>query len=171
MAHSEHTWKRLGDGSLITEDAEVGLGHIVPIEVYTLVYVSLLIMTGITVWVAQYDFGGSGMLNLIIAMAIATVKAGVVTLFFMHLTWESKITWGIVIYPLFIFGLILGSILSDMIVKEQPQPSFPHSAAEVLKSKAAGALQLQLRREAGDYPPPDLHGEKTPPHGPPPAHH
>ena len=37
----------------------------------------------------QIDFGG-GMTNVIIAMMIASIKASLVALFFMHLRWEGR---------------------------------------------------------------------------------
>jgi caa(3)-type oxidase subunit IV len=121
MAASGHgsEWVRLGDGSLITEDAKVGLGHMVSVETYTMTLLTLLALTFITVFAATIDFGA---LSLTVALLIATVKAGIVTLIFMHLNFESKIIWGIVIYPLFIFALLLAGTLGDYSVKDKPSP-------------------------------------------------
>ena len=119
MAKHDKEWQRLGDGKLITEDAMVGLGHIVSIDVYRGVFISLIALTFITVWAAFQDFG---VFNLFVAFGIASVKAGVVTLLFMHLNYENKIIWGIVIYPIFIFLLILAGTLGDASVKVQPIP-------------------------------------------------
>jgi xanthine/uracil/vitamin C permease (AzgA family) len=55
-------------------------------------------------------------------MGIASVKAGIVTLIFMHLNYESKIIWGIVIYPIFIFILLVAGTLGDNSLKKQPVP-------------------------------------------------
>ncbi len=120
MAAHGKEWKRLGDGSLLTEDAQTGLGHIVSIEVYRGVFYSLIALTAITIWAATLHFGP---FNLFIALGIATVKAGVVTLMFMHLNYESKIIWGIVIYPIFIFLLIVAGTLGDASLKQQPVPT------------------------------------------------
>ena len=89
-SHSHSGWKRLGDGSLLTEDADTGLGHIVSVSTYTWVYFSLLVLTGVTLWAAYQDFG---IFNIMIALLIASVKAGVVTLIFMHLNYDSTIIW------------------------------------------------------------------------------
>lgn len=122
--HAGH-WPRLGDGSVPAEDMDEGLGHIVSIPVYNRVYLTLVGLTVLTVTTAAVDFGP---LSLIVALGIATFKAGIVTLFFMHLNYENKIFWGIVIYPLFIFLLILLGTLGDEQVKEYPGPMFakPH---------------------------------------------
>lgn len=116
---SHHYWEQMGDGKLRTEDADIGLGHILQFSTYFYVYFSLIMLTGITLWAAYQDFG---VFNLFVAMGIATVKAGVVTLIFMHLNYESKIIWGIVIYPLFIFVLIICGTLGDSAVKFRAVP-------------------------------------------------
>ena len=69
--------------------------HIVPFKTYFLVLISLLVLTVITVGVAQIDFGA---LNAFFAMLIATIKAGLVLLYFMHLKYDDKI-----------YGLIFGT--------------------------------------------------------------
>lgn len=62
--------------------------HIIPFEVYIKVLSALLVLTVITVAVAQVNFGAW---NAVIAMGIATVKAALVLLYFMHLKYDDKI--------------------------------------------------------------------------------
>ena len=62
--------------------------HIVPFSLYTKVLSTLLVLTVLTVLVAQMDFG---VFNVLIAMGIATVKAVLVLLFFMHLKYDNKL--------------------------------------------------------------------------------
>lgn len=119
MASHGKEWKRLGDGSLPTEDQQKGLGHIVSIQTYKAVLYSLLMLTFITLWAAMHEFG---VLNLPIALLIASVKATLVGMFFMHLNFESKILWAIAIYPFFILGLMILGTLGDTSVKERPVP-------------------------------------------------
>ena len=52
------------------------------------VLVALLFLTFVTVAVAQFDFGSA---NMLIAMAIAAVKASLVIAFFMHVKWDTAI--------------------------------------------------------------------------------
>ncbi len=47
---------------------------------------TLLVLTAATVWVTYVDLGRSG--NLMVAMLIATIKAGLVVTYFMHLRWD-----------------------------------------------------------------------------------
>src|SRR5207249_3096018 len=56
--------------------------------VYTRNLVALLILTSITVGAAFIDFGQG---NVVIALTIATIKAILVALFFMHLRWEKSV--------------------------------------------------------------------------------
>lgn len=67
--------------------------HITPLWVYLSVGGALLVLTGVTIGAAQINFSaltGIAQMNFIIAMLIATLKATLVALFFMHLWWDSK---------------------------------------------------------------------------------
>ncbi len=63
--------------------------HILPLSVYIGVGGALFILTGVTVAVSYIDLGGTG--NLILALAIATLKGSLVALVFMHLLWDNKL--------------------------------------------------------------------------------
>jgi cytochrome c oxidase subunit 4 len=62
--------------------------HVAPLRVYALVFGALLVLTGVTAWVAFLDLGP---LNTVVAMAIAAVKAVLVVLYFMHVRWSSNL--------------------------------------------------------------------------------
>ena len=64
------------------------INHIVPFNVYIKVLSALLVLTVLTVVVAQMDFG---FFNVLIAMGIATIKATLVLLFFMHLKYDNRL--------------------------------------------------------------------------------
>jgi cytochrome c oxidase subunit 4 len=82
------------EGSLATAGAPVaahedhGLAHTMPIWMLIAVLAALMALTILTVSVTSFDLGSQG--NLIVAMVIATVKAGLVVTFFMHLFWDKK---------------------------------------------------------------------------------
>ncbi len=120
MAHAD-TWKRLGKGDLPTEDAAVGLGHIVPVSIYNTVFATLVCLTAITVWAASLEVGHTA--HLIIAMFIAIIKASLVYLFFMHVKYEKKIIWVIVFYPMIILALMILGTTGDSSVKREVIPS------------------------------------------------
>jgi cytochrome c oxidase subunit 4 len=62
--------------------------HIIPLKMYFGVLSLLLVLTAITVAAAQVDFGPW---NTVIAMVIASIKAGFVLAFFMHLKYDNKL--------------------------------------------------------------------------------
>ncbi len=95
------------------------LGHIIPRRIYTMVLGALLILTLITVWVAQFDFGNW---NIVVAMVVASIKAGLVTLFFMHLKYENKVTWLYVLFPIVLLFIMIGGIFSDNPFRDPLEP-------------------------------------------------
>lgn len=62
--------------------------HITPLRVYLTVAAALLVLTAITVKISLINLGGW---NLVVAIGIATIKASLVALFFMHLLYDKKI--------------------------------------------------------------------------------
>ncbi len=84
--------------------------HIVSKKVYYAIFLTLLVMTGITVWVAFIDLGP---LNNIVAMTIAVFKATLVVLYFMHVRYSSRLTWVFVAAGFFWFGILIALTLSD----------------------------------------------------------
>lgn len=63
-----------------------GIAHVMPMKLLVGVFLALMALTVITVSVTAIDFGSQ--INLIVAMAIATIKAGLVLTYFMHLRWD-----------------------------------------------------------------------------------
>ena len=137
MAHSHHhaPWKRLGDGTLLTQDADEGLGHVLPFSVYMRTLVTLLILTIVTVAVAQIDFGS---FNAVVALFIATIKAVLVACFFMHLKFESRLVIMFAIYPIILLFLFIGSNVLDV-----------HDRVHIYPSTGADAAGVKLLPHAG----------------------
>ena len=86
--------------------------HIVsPLE-YTMVFGTLLVFTGITVAAAYVEMG---VLNPIVALAIASIKAVIVILFFMHVKYQSRLIKMTVGAGFFTFLVLITMTLSDYI--------------------------------------------------------
>src|ERR1700720_2211674 len=82
-----------------------------PLKTYFAVWIALLIGTGLTVYAATLDLGRY---NAVVALGIATIKATLVALFFMHVWHASeKLTKLVVIAALFFLLLLLGLTMSD----------------------------------------------------------
>ena len=85
--------------------------HIVsPLE-YSLVFGTLLLFTGITVGAAFIDLPGP--LNPIVALGIASFKAVVVILFFMHVKYQSRLVKMTVGAGFFTFLVLITMTLTD----------------------------------------------------------
>ena len=78
---------------------------------YFAVFFALLVGTGLTVYAATLDLGRY---NAVVALGIASIKATLVALFFMHVWHASeKLTKLVVIAALFFLLLLLGLTMSD----------------------------------------------------------
>lgn len=72
---------------------------------YLLVGATLLVFTGLTVFLSYVDFGSQAA-NIAVAMVVATLKAGLVAYIFMHLSAEKKLIYRVLIFTaIFVFAL------------------------------------------------------------------
>ncbi len=82
-----------------------------PLKTYFGIWITLLVCTGLTVWAASLDLGR---FNAAVALTIATFKAILVALFFMHLKGASeKLAKLVVIASLFFLLLLLVLSMTD----------------------------------------------------------
>ena len=87
-----------------------GVGHVVSLKILLGVFGALFVLTILTVAASEVDFGE---LNLIIALAIAVVKASLVVLFFMHLFWDRPFNAIVFVGCLIFVGLFISLALLD----------------------------------------------------------
>lgn len=85
------------------DDHDHGLAHTTPVWLLFAILGALLVLTIATVAVTSIDLGAQG--NLVVAMIIATIKAGLVCTFFMHLLWDKK--FNLVLFLTSVLFLIL----------------------------------------------------------------
>lgn len=89
-------------------------GHIVPLRIYFLVFAALMVGTALTVMAARVDLGP---LNIVVALAIAGVKAALVVLYFMHMRYSHRLNWifaGAAVLWLF---LLVGVTMADVLAR------------------------------------------------------
>lgn len=86
--------------------------HIVTPTVYLLVFGTLLLFTGVTVGAAYLELG---VLNPVVALGIASFKATVVILFFMHVKYQSRLIKMTIAAGFFTFLVLITMTLSDYI--------------------------------------------------------
>ncbi len=89
-------------------------GHGTGYRVYVAVWGGLIVLTGATVGVSYIDLG---ILNVVVALLIASAKASLVALFFMHLKSENRLVWTFALVPIFFLVLIIGGTLSDTLFR------------------------------------------------------
>lgn len=94
--------------------AEHGGEHIVSPKIYLIIWITLLIFTGLTTWVAFQDFG---IFNPIIALVIAFTKASLVVLFFMHVKYSNRMIALVVGCGLFFLSILLALSCSDYVTR------------------------------------------------------
>lgn len=88
-----------------------GLAHTMPVWMLCGVLGALLVLTIATVAVTAVDLGAQG--NLIVAMAIATIKAVLVCAFFMHLLWDKKFNLVLFLTSVLFLVLFLAMTTTD----------------------------------------------------------
>lgn len=84
--------------------------HAVPFGLLFGVFAALIVLTLLTVAVAQVDLGE---FNLLVALLVAVVKGALVVLYFMHLRWDSPFNAIALIAALAFVALFLGLAILD----------------------------------------------------------
>jgi cytochrome c oxidase subunit 4 len=88
--------------------------HIVPYKTFLSIWVALLILTGITITVAQYDLGA---LNVWVALGIAIFKSGLVVAVFMHMKYENRLFKLSLFAALTILTIFIGLTFFDVLYR------------------------------------------------------
>jgi cytochrome c oxidase subunit 4 len=88
--------------------------HILPTRVYYTIFAILLFCTYLTVQMAFLDLGA---MNTVAALAIATFKAALVILFFMHVKYSTRLTWAVVLGGIFWLGILLTLTMTDYLTR------------------------------------------------------
>ena len=91
---------------------QVHTEHIVQPRIYLAIILTLLTLTGLTVYAAYINLGK---FNIVAALAIATLKATLVVLFFMHAKYTQRRTQLVIIAGIFWLAILLFMTLSDYV--------------------------------------------------------
>ena len=84
--------------------------HVTPPRVYVAVFAALIVLTGLTVGIAEMDLGA---MNTVVALTIASIKALLVVLFFMQIRFSPRLTWVAMLAAVGFVLLLLGGTLDD----------------------------------------------------------
>ena len=103
---------RIGDGHEEPHGHTEALPHH-PVP-YFLIFGLLVVLTAITVGVAFLDIHNE-IAKVLLALTIASIKASAVALFFMHLKFEGKLIYLILIVPLLLCILLVVALIPDVV--------------------------------------------------------
>ncbi|UCC81143.1 MAG: cytochrome C oxidase subunit IV family protein [Candidatus Zixiibacteriota bacterium] len=95
--------------------------HIIPARTYIAVGVGLLLLTAVTVGVSFIHLEGW---NAIAAVGIASVKALLVALIFMHLLYDKKIFLVIFSTAILFLGIFLALTMFDILSRGEIYPEY-----------------------------------------------
>lgn len=114
MAHNE-------SHELVNTGAQEVNHEPLPLKVYIGVFVALLFLTFVTVWVAHFDWGRW---DVLVAMAIALLKASLVALYFMNLKHDSdKINRLVFLLGIFFLIVFIGPTMWDTFTRDKVDPT------------------------------------------------
>jgi cytochrome c oxidase subunit IV len=85
-------------------------GHVAPKSMYYAVFGALMVGTILTVVVAFFDLG---FLNNVVMLGIASAKALLVVLYFMHVRWSTRLTWAVVASGFFFLMILFTLTMAD----------------------------------------------------------
>jgi cytochrome c oxidase subunit 4 len=96
------------------ENAHAPHVHVTPLWVYFAVFLALAAGTLLTWWISTIDLGW---MNTPIALIIATTKALLVILFFMHVIHSTRLTWVVVIASFLWLGVLFVLTFADYLTR------------------------------------------------------
>jgi len=85
-------------------------GHVTSVRLLIGIWIALMIGTWLTVTATHVDLGA---FNIWIGLAIATVKAVLVALYYMHLRWDKPFNAVIFLGAFLFLGLFIGITMMD----------------------------------------------------------
>src|SRR3990167_3391490 len=86
------------------------MSHVASVKSYVGIFLTLMVLTIITVLVAYVNLG---QFNKVVALGIASIKATLVILYFMHVKYSSHLTKLVVVSGFFFLAILLGLTMTD----------------------------------------------------------
>jgi cytochrome c oxidase subunit 4 len=88
--------------------------HITPVKTYVIVAAALVALTLTTIGVSYLPLGPW---HVIVSLAIATIKATLVVIFFMHARYSGPLTRIVIIVALVWFGIMILGTVDDYVTR------------------------------------------------------
>ena len=93
-----------------THDAHDAVGHVTSLRLLVTVWIALMVGTWLTVAATYVDLGA---VNIWIGLVIATAKAILVGLYFMHLRWDKPFNAFVFLASFAFLALFIGFAMMD----------------------------------------------------------
>ncbi len=94
--------------------SRTGSQHIIGYGKLTMVWLGLLLLSGLTIYVSRHSVGISHFLG---PMAIAVAKAGLVIALFMHMRYEGRLLRWLLFIPLVCLAIFIGFTFFDVLYR------------------------------------------------------
>jgi cytochrome c oxidase subunit 4 len=91
--------------------------HRSPLQMYGFVFVALIGLTAVTLLLGSVELGAW---HTIVGLAIASTKATLIVLFFMHLLHSPRVTWLVAGTTLLFLAILLLMTLTDYLSRGLP---------------------------------------------------
>jgi cytochrome c oxidase subunit IV len=88
--------------------------HKIQPSTYGLVFVALIALTGLTVGLGGVDLGP---LHTAVCLAVASTKAALIILIFMHVLYSPRMTWVVVTGTLLFLAILLLLTITDYLTR------------------------------------------------------
>ena len=123
---AEGDFAHAGDRAAAEHGEHHGFAHVSPISTLLAVFVALIALTVITWAVAFLETGDA---EIVIALFIATIKAGLVCTWFMHLRYDKPLNTLLFVFSTVFLALFLGITMSDatQYEKQLDVPEYPET--------------------------------------------
>ena len=89
------------------------IAHVVPVRILIAVFAALILLTLLTVAATKIDLGAG---NLVVALGIASIKAALVGLYFMHLRYDRPFYALLFAGGLLFLAIFLSLTMLDLVV-------------------------------------------------------
>ena len=88
--------------------------HVIGYRTLTAVWLGLMALTALTVWVSRHNLGIGHVWG---SLAIASLKAGLVIAFFMHMRYEGRLLRGLLFVALVTLACFIGLTFFDVLYR------------------------------------------------------
>ena len=88
--------------------------HVVPPRIYVVIFAVLMVLTALTTAIAYVDLG---VLNVVLMLGIAVLKATLVVLWFMHARYANQLTHVVIGAGILFLGILISIAASDVWIR------------------------------------------------------